>query len=750
MTDEQMDARLRVAGQRWREHSDGDTLAAGLTDAEVLVPSPRRRRTWFVAVAAAAVVALVAGLALALRGEPRSGVQHAAAPRMQGVVWLLQGTPGTQSTATFYIGRDGTLVADDECRLIGGHASVAGHRLTVSDLVVRDKACTDQHGPGFYGSGTDVLRGPATYSIDSDGLTITRRGGSLRFVPAPRAVPPPSPDVPTLTDTTWRAPGGKTLRIDAVSGDLSGTMCVGRASVAGPTVRFVRCGGPIGQGTYLAAISGATLTLKAQSIDPGFSGMSPRLTFQWQPARPSTIAPESLTGRMWTLESVVGRPATSGSLRFTDGVAQIDTGCSAFSVSALVTRGEFALNHFTPPLRSACSAEAVTAASILSQQLTAWVIRDGKLIVYGGGSQMVALIYGAAQQTSTSLLQGTWTLAKVFDAGGAVQPTTAAATLAVAADGTVTGTDGCRTFSGTVSTAGATATFSLTMPEPACSTLIEQTAGLVDRVLSGPVTFTIASDALVLGKTEIGRLTFTGKAVGGQDPQLLTAHHWQITTITYGTGHFRNGAPAQDNGFLSFGSDRYEVQHTCSVVHGAAQLARGTMTLGQQQYAGHSCPAPINQPYRSGSEQAIDAVLSGELRWSVAGSVLTLSGSSGKLVAIGGVGSELAGSRWRLTATAQGTTSRAAVGTVVLSFPAEDRLTVDRCYTSGARVAVGASSLTVRRLHTTIARPCPSGPPGTQQQNDIIDSVLTADPLWSIVGRSLVLTGNGASLTFRR
>lgn len=751
MTDEQMDARLRAAGRRWRETTDGDMLTAQLPDLDEELPpqGPRRRRTWFVAAAAAAVVALIAGLTFALRGEPRHAPPNAETAGLQGVVWAVRPSAlASNGAATLFIGRDGTLVADDECRLIGAHATLSGDRLTVTHLVVRYKPCTDQYGTGFYDKGTNVLRGPASYTVGTDGLTITRpHVGSLHFAVAGPGVVAPSLDVPTLTDTTWRAPSGKTLRIDAGNGTVSGTFCAGRARVAGPTVHFTDCA-PTGQGAYLATISGATLTLEAQSIDPGFSGMPRRLTFQWQPADPSIIDPATVTGRTWALESVGGLPASSGSLQISGSTAAIDDGCRTMARAIRVHRGSFSL--IGAPPSHACSPQALTVDSFLSNDPASWVVRDGKLIVYGGGSQTNALVYGAAVQTTTSPLAGAWTLAKVFDASGAVRPATAPATLRVAADGTVTGTDGCRTFTGTVSTNGGTATFQLTMPEPGCSPAIEQTASLVDKVLSGPVTFIVASDVLIISKNELGRLSFTGKAVGGQDPQLLTTHDWQITTITYGTGHFRNGAPATDGGLLTFTAHGYELQHSCSIVHGSAQLAPGSMLLGQQRSDGHSCPLLPERELRAQSVQAIDTILTGKVAWSVSGSLLTLTGNGGTLVAVGGIRSDLTDSTWRLIATSHGNLSRSAVGIVTLSFPANDRLQVDRCYTSGAFVAVGDSSLTVFRLHTTLARPCPSGPPGTQEQNQTIDHVLTSEPLWSIVDNTLTLTGGEASLTFRR
>ena len=146
-----------------------------------------------------------------------------------------------------------------------------------------------------------------------------------------------------------------------------------------------------------------------------------------------------------------------------------------------------------------------TVDRLLSADPAAWAIRGGKLIVYGGGSQTFSFVYAAAKPQS-STLQGNWTLANVFNGSGAPSPRYATARLSIAANGTVTGTDGCRAFTGTVSTSGSTATFSLTMPEPACAPNVEQTAGLVDRVLNGPVSFTVGSGVLVLSNNEIGRL----------------------------------------------------------------------------------------------------------------------------------------------------------------------------------------------------------------------------------------------------
>ena len=81
------------------------------------------------------------------------------------------------------------------------------------------------------------------------------------------------------------------------------------------------------------------------------------------------------------------------------------------------------------------------------------------------------------------------------------------------------------------------------------------------------------------------------------------------------------------------------------------------MTLSRQISGGHSCPAPINQPYRGQSAEAIDAILTGQVRWSIDGSVLTLTSGQGSLRAIGGIPSDSPVPTWRLTGTAQGATA---------------------------------------------------------------------------------------------
>jgi heat shock protein HslJ len=575
-----------------------------------------------------------------------------------------------------------------------------------------------------------VLRGPATFSIDADSLTIARKGvDTLRFVPAPQGVAPPSLDVPTLTDTTWLAPDGKTMRIDAATGDVTGSYCTGRATTVGPAVRFTGCA-PTGTKRYLMVVAGPTLVLTSGGHT---------LRFAWQPAD-ATIDPAALANRTWTLESVAGKPASSGNLVISHGVAHISDECGTTDHPVRIERGLLSV-HGSGPAKP-CAASAAVDGILLSGSSVAWAVRGATLIIYGGGSQTFSLVYGTAKPQS-STLQGDWTITTIADSAGHARPATASAELRIAANGAVSGTDGCRSFTGTVQTNDASASFALTMQEPACAPRTERTAGFVDRLFGGPVNFAVRDDQLVLARNGVGQASFTARPVNGDDPQLLTAHDWQIDTITYGSGHFRNGAASQDNGFLTFTTHGFEVQHTCSTVDGTAQLAPGIITLSRQISGGHSCPPPVDQPYRDESAQAIDALLTGVVRWSVDGSVLTLTSGQGSLRAIGGIRSDLTSATWRLAGTAQGATETTAVGSVVLSFPNGTQIQLVRCYTSSGKLYLGDSSFSVSNFHTTVALPCPSGPPGTQQQNDFLSRLFSGEVTWAIVGDTLTLSRDG-------
>src|SRR4051794_25466426 len=157
MTDEQMDARLRAAGEAWRTANDRptampavdtaiptvdtampavDTANAAVDPATLLAPaatrSPRRHRAALLASAAVVATALVAGGAFLLgrTSDDKHRVTNTDdAATLQGTTWRLLGYDGDQrrvnSTATLYVDRHGQFVADDSCNLITGKVDSA-------------------------------------------------------------------------------------------------------------------------------------------------------------------------------------------------------------------------------------------------------------------------------------------------------------------------------------------------------------------------------------------------------------------------------------------------------------------------------------------------------------------------------------------------------------------------------------------------------------------------------------------------
>jgi heat shock protein HslJ len=290
------------------------------------------------------------------------------------------------------------------------------------------------------------------------------------------------------------------------------------------------------------------------------------------------------------------------------------------------------------------------------------------------------------------------------------------------------------------------------MPEPACSTRVEQTAGLVDQVLGAPVTFQVGPTSLVLRRDGVGTLTFTKSAAGLQNPELLLASQWQVQSITFGSGPYRDGAPSDDPATLSFSGDRYTVAHTCYLVSGDAFRLAGTVRFSGGTVDQHSCPAPPPGSARDEAAHAIDAIISAGVRWTMNGSTLKLETNDGTLVLerSGGNVADLTGSTWQLTGTEHDAAASSAIGDTTLRFPDESTLSITRCYTSQASVDVVTDSMTVSGLHVTKALPCPSGPAGTQEQNNFIDSVLNGDVSWSIDGDQLTITNGTNGLTFTR
>jgi heat shock protein HslJ len=448
MTDEQMDARLHRAGEAWRV---AQTHTQVIEAAQPIDITPRARphrfsRTGFLFTAAAVAAALAAGLVVvvtSLGGNPHRSADVAG---LRNTVWRLVSYDDAQrlpnSLATLVIGRDGQLVADDSCDLVGAHASVTGARLDVSKIVQRFHPCTDAVGETTFERGVGILRASPGYAIDGDELTITGGGHAMHFVAAPD-LPAPSLDVPTLTGTDWkltrvRDAGGPvrtvkskaTLRIDdgqLLANDTCNTLS-GPVRVDGDVIRVSRlsstaigCLGDVANtasvvdavfaANFEYALTGAALTLT------GATGA--RLEYQWQPSDASATDPTKLANRTWHLLSVAGDApesdltllvvANSHSAAHLTG----DDGCHTIWTWISLNRGSFTVHAISKDSLNDLNTAAhcdTTVHSLLATGPVVWSIRDGELVIHGGGAQAFALVYGTGPLANTEapLVGSTW------------------------------------------------------------------------------------------------------------------------------------------------------------------------------------------------------------------------------------------------------------------------------------------------------------------------------------------------------
>jgi heat shock protein HslJ len=203
MTDDLMDARLRAAGERWRNAEAADVPAERGERIEIVHTPPRRTR--WIAAASAAVIAgalLVGGIVFANNRGSVGG--HAASPASR--------TPlvGTRWQLIAFAGRDGASHAadprafleissgdrfsgSDGCNGLSGRLTVGSASIDfrqAATTLVRCKGATASHV-------TAVLSGAVRYEISGARLTLTKPGvGGLTYRAA-------TPGVAQLIGASW-------------------------------------------------------------------------------------------------------------------------------------------------------------------------------------------------------------------------------------------------------------------------------------------------------------------------------------------------------------------------------------------------------------------------------------------------------------------------------------------------------------------------------------------------------------------
>jgi heat shock protein HslJ len=208
--DDLMDARLRAAGERWRQTTNetdapiGDENVLDLTDP--VVHRPRRR--WALVAAAAAVIVVGGGVAgiVASGGDSHPVAGPEATSQLVDRTWVLTAvrnakgkaidTSPVAATATLLIA-NGRISGSDGCNGFGGYAKVAGNRIVLDGVAGNLIGCT----PGVRAVAAivhKVLTGTVDWQVnDSDVLTVGNAHGTLGYKPGP------AQSVAGLTDRTW-------------------------------------------------------------------------------------------------------------------------------------------------------------------------------------------------------------------------------------------------------------------------------------------------------------------------------------------------------------------------------------------------------------------------------------------------------------------------------------------------------------------------------------------------------------------
>jgi heat shock protein HslJ len=670
MTDEQMDARLRNAGEAWRTAT---APAEDITSIESHslttpdVPRPRRHRAGLLASAAVVAAALVAGggvLVANITGSDNGrGADTESAAPLKGTVWRFLGFGDNlqqSSTATLYISPDGRLVADDTCDLIGGKVSNDDAQLFVTDFDLRYYNCTDSVGEVTFD--VDVLTSAPHYTLGAAGtLTVTGAGKTMHLIAAPD-LPPPTLDRPTASGATWKlvtvtdpngtdlpVAGDVTFRIEngqLRAGDTCNTL-TGDAVIDWPkldtknlAITEIGCPSDVSataavvdavlQGQPQVDTRGAQLTVHADGVGT--------LTYEWVPADATATNPANLTDRVWQLTSVAGDRVTDNVVISIDpdGTVSGYDGCRKLDGSAQVGAGTLDITGIPPAdfSTTGCDSDlATTFDSLLTQRPALWHIDDGKLVVNGPGAQAFALVFTAADSTqpAVSPLTGTdWTLDTIENGQGSDATASTVVTQVVLRfdkDGSLTISHRCYIDNAEVQIGTDTLDVShnqavSSIPCPATPTQQQEQDEnqVVDDVLSGQSTWSIDNGRLRISTDGVGALVFTSGQSRAATLLDLVSTPWRLTQIDTEGASGGSGSGSSDSKIvLTLDPDgRYRLVTGCHSYVGSATVDGTTITFGQQRdLGGRDCLDTM--------AQQLVHFLDGQLTWSIDNSELTLT-----------------------------------------------------------------------------------------------------------------------------
>lgn len=444
MSDELMDARVRAAGERWRERTEvapADPIAVTNSAVHTLAPSaataPRRRSlsTWLTSAAAIAIVSIGLGVVVGVPGsdDPDKGSRPGTAegsPALYNRRWTnmqivdakgkeVLGTSEAPPLLSYLeISPDGAIEGADGCKHLSGMARVDGTTINVGTLSRTDDACAGDRGDRAAAHViARILAGRLTWTIKNEVLILRNGNGTLKLIGTlqlPDSIEGRNWQVTYLiaNGSTMPAAGRPMLRIDdrQLAGTdgcnhISGSVAIdGRLMAVGPlTMTELACADndvnataaavdKILTGTLTWRVDGDQLTLRGAKGTLNFGAVDNRGSFQ-----------PTIVGPTWRLDSVEENNGGSGSgssgsdypsiwIRFTDNAVRIHHACyvnrgHVVTASDTVTITDVTLVEANPCPSDANSPADEPVDAVLSGKVS-WVIGDGELRLTKGATTL--------------------------------------------------------------------------------------------------------------------------------------------------------------------------------------------------------------------------------------------------------------------------------------------------------------------------------------------------------------------------
>lgn len=658
MTDEQMDARLRAAGERWRTANTAVAEPTEPGDVEITTSAQEhshRRNRWAIVSAAAVVGALVLGGILFGRSSDDNGNSASEITKLTGVTW----TDPSSNGAVVFLNRTARIT---------GSCGTATHPLTINGdrLSIGTKTLGLANGCAAYG--TDRVRadqlamvrflqfvhGPATWSIAADRLTLTKAGVGTITLTTDGA------PAPQLVGSQWRLAEyahyykGRTALKNQVTGQtidlhiatdghfVASDQCdviIGTASVGLDKVRFAwqpTCIDPGFSPISIAvdAVLSGTVTYTVTGDQLVLSAPRGKLIYRAVPT-PSTDPNAELLGS-WRLETIThGSPehviGTTTLTFYRNGVFSVARGCPGFRGAVSVSDQRLTISRVAAAAGPACPGNYTQLQEqqdsivdgVLNSGTVDWALTGNQLAVVRNGAQLT--FTRASSGVATELL-GRWQL-HTFGVGG---PSAAATDtwITFGRNGNVQIDHRCGETRGTATSTDDRITFSALQmighscppaPNAAIAAQQQHEDQTVDPILAGTVTWSLNGDQLTLSKYD-ARLVFI-------NPRIELVGSWRLESVSSGSISGRAHGPhlltldVSDKG-------KFFVGWACLPYQGNVEFGDQSATFTTTVIApGPVCAPPQFPAAKQRVDGVVASVLDGAVTWLVSGNTLTVTKS---------------------------------------------------------------------------------------------------------------------------